>query len=1344
MKRRDQFVLDGEGFEEPGTIACARPNLAGGERLRDPWRWVAALVGSLLLASQPHAQSDSATLAFEAEPGVLSYSTHWEKGESESALAAFHFWANRFIAASNAANRPQMLAEGVELAGPRRAAFAKLLQSDPARALAETVPASVREQLPAEVLQELETRVSGVGDYSVLMADPYRGGPTVETLRRVVRLNGRAYRARVYGRRLGQTTKHGIPLHGVALDGVLALHEAALRQLEPDESPGFADKVTDLRPALEQTQGSSSTSLAETGGKLYRFSSVEQIQRAEARLETAEAGIGPNPAGQVESDLKASAASSRPSGTVTPRAAASSWTTGNKNVLIIRVDFSDLPGDPHDRDGLNVYTAAYCQNVADTQISPYYQQSSYGLTTLSNTVTAQLYRMPQPGAYYATNNANDELHLDAETAAAADYTISNFDRVIVLFSALDNLNSTEMNYGGLSTVGGENVWANGEFDFRIVAHELGHTYGLFHANLWLVNDGNPISPWGVNQEYGDEFDTMGANFGNDRRTDFNPWFKNLLGWIPDSQVQTITNSGTYRINRFDDSPGTGTLALKFPKDRGTNYWVALRRNFTDNPSLEHGAYVIWGYDFNRQSDLLDLTTPGLGEQDAALAVGASFTDPDAQITISPVAEGGVAPNEYLDVQIMLPPVFTLQSVDHTVMMGKTSFFSVGAAGDPSPGYQWQGLASGGTFWIDLTDNATYGGSATPTLRIDPVTVAMDGDEFRCVLSNSYATVFGSPATLSVNLFSLTGSGDQTVKDGQVATFSVVAQFQPEPTFQWQRLASGSTTWLNLTDNGNYTATGTSTLQVTAPVWNMNGDQFRCTVCTAYGCLTSSPAMLRLTDDVPLMVTTLSAQGNDGNVTRFMYPAAVAVDGAGAVYVAVAANHTIQAITRDGVVGTLAGQSGIAGDKDGVGGEARFNSPSGLAVDSGGNVYVADTLNSAIRKITPGGRVTTLAGRLGVEGSKDGLSTNSNFNRPGGLALDSTGNIYVADTFNETIRKISPAGMVSTLAGSAGLRGGADAGGSEARFNWPGGVAVDGNSNVYVADSYNNTIRKITPDGAVVTLAGRGSTNSGGADGIGTNASFSHPLGVAVDGAGNVYVADTLNSTIRKISPAATVSTIAGAVQHNGNADGTNAFFNQPAGLVVDNAGNIFIADTGNATIRQGIPFGGQPVITSQPRTPYVSPGIITVSFSVGAVGNGRLAYQWQKDGINLRGATNEDLLLSGVSHLVAGAYSVTVSNALGRALSQSALLRLPAPQQLTAPVRLGQGLVQLSFRDESGSVAALNYAQTYFTVQASTNLVEWQTLTGQFASSNGLLFFTQSGPTMYPPPSQRFYRIRGE
>lgn len=421
----------------------------------------------------------------------------------------------------------------------------------------------------------------------------------------------------------------------------------------------------------------------------------------------------------------------------------------------------------------------------------------------------------------------------------------------------------------------------------------------------------------------------------------------------------------------------------------------------------------------------------------------------------------------------------------------------------------------------------------------------------------------------------------------------------------------------------------------------------------------------------------SADGT-GAVARFRGPESVAVDGAGNVYVADTDNHTIRKVTPAGTVSTLAGTASMPGSADGTGAAARFDSPSGVEVDSSGNVYVADTSNHTIRKVTPTGAVSTLAGTARTYGSADGTGAAARFDSPKGVAVDSAGNVYVTNSFNiskfairkitpagivttltgvlesspygyggmtvdsagtlyvtsndtvlvvapaggvstlasgsvdgtgaaarflgpagvaadsvgniyiadggTTIRKITLAGAVTTLAGAAGYYGSADGTGVLARFSGTSGVAIDSAGNIYVADT-SNVIRKVTSAGVVSTLAGTAGM-SGRADGIGAAARFYQPEGVAVDSAGDVYVADTRNCTLRKITPAGVVSTLAGTGGMCGSADGTGAAarFDQPGGIAVDNAGNVYVADTSNQTIRKVTPMGVVSTLAETART----------------------------------------------------------------------------------------------------------------------------------------------------------------
>jgi streptogramin lyase len=323
-------------------------------------------------------------------------------------------------------------------------------------------------------------------------------------------------------------------------------------------------------------------------------------------------------------------------------------------------------------------------------------------------------------------------------------------------------------------------------------------------------------------------------------------------------------------------------------------------------------------------------------------------------------------------------------------------------------------------------------------------------------------------------------------------------------------------------------------------------------------------------DGSYVVSTLAGSGSwgstDGTGTSasFSFLSGVAVDASGNVYVADSDNQKIRKITPSGVVSTLAG-SGSSGSTDGTGTSASFRYPSGVALDASGNVYVADYYNHKIRKITPSGVVSTFAGS-GSRGSTDGTGTSARFYYPSGVALDASGNVYVADSDNNKIRKITPSGVVSTLAGS-GSTGSTDGTGTSASFYFPRGVALDASGNVYVADSNNHKIRKITPSGVASTLAGSGS--QGSTDGTGTSASFNYPSGVAVDANGNVYVADWHNQKIRKITPSGVVSTLAGSGS-SGSTDGTgtSASFYYPHGVAVDAIGDVYVADSYNHKIRK--------------------------------------------------------------------------------------------------------------------------------------------------------------------------------
>lgn len=293
--------------------------------------------------------------------------------------------------------------------------------------------------------------------------------------------------------------------------------------------------------------------------------------------------------------------------------------------------------------------------------------------------------------------------------------------------------------------------------------------------------------------------------------------------------------------------------------------------------------------------------------------------------------------------------------------------------------------------------------------------------------------------------------------------------------------------------------------------------------------------------------------------QFNRPDGIAMDSHGNVYIGDTRNHKIRKITPNGQVSVFAGST--EGNTDGTGINAQFSHPSGITIDSQDNLYVVDSGNNNIRKISPSGIVSTFAGS--TEGDTDGMGTDAKFNEPIGITMDEQGILYVADSGNNKIRKISPSGIVSTFAGS--IQGDADGTGTSAQFSTPIGIIIDSHGTVYVGDTFNNKIRKITPNGQVSTVAGN---IQGDADGTGTNAQFNFPIGITIDNQDNLYVADSENNKIRKINPNGIVTTLAGSTQGDADGTGLNAQFNSPSVIVLDNQNNFYIADYFNHKIRK--------------------------------------------------------------------------------------------------------------------------------------------------------------------------------
>jgi sugar lactone lactonase YvrE len=329
----------------------------------------------------------------------------------------------------------------------------------------------------------------------------------------------------------------------------------------------------------------------------------------------------------------------------------------------------------------------------------------------------------------------------------------------------------------------------------------------------------------------------------------------------------------------------------------------------------------------------------------------------------------------------------------------------------------------------------------------------------------------------------------------------------------------------------------------------------------------------------------SADGLAAQAT-FAYVAAVAVDPVGNVYVADRDNFTIRRISTTGFVTTVAGAAGLSGAADGVGTAARFAGPAGIAMDPTGAIYVADAgdfraFNNTIRRIGIDGAVSTIAGKVGVNTAVDGVGAAASFGDPRGITVDSVGNVFVADRAVNTIRKVTPIGEVTTIAGSLPATGAVDGVGPAARFTNPQNVAVDGSGTIYVADAGNNLIRKITPAGVTATLAGKAGVG-GTADGTLASATFDSPSGIALGPGGSIYVADSGSHRIRRISSDGTVATLAGANWPTPVVGGfpLPIVGSVPVAIAVDGSGNVYVADSGMNMIRKVSPSGSDSVLTT--------------------------------------------------------------------------------------------------------------------------------------------------------------------
>ncbi len=583
---------------------------------------------------EPKLAARSGAAKIELEDGrvhSLRQDLRWRQPVAEEEFADFRTWTNDYAAGRSGVE------EGVKLARERRAALLDLIEKDPKRALELAVPESVRRALPAAVQAELEQRVNGRGDMLVAAATALPGRELeVPAMQRTVTMDGREFDTYTYGRRASAMSRQSLAIHGIALDGRLAMSEWPARVLEPVEAAEARAKLA--APPLCPVSGAA---LDANGDEVVLDWSLERAQwycqagHAMQELEAAAAREAALPPGVAAAGI---------GGGADLPVAQSGYTEGTKKMLIIRVDFPDKAGQ--------VVSDATLTTLINN-FSTHWPVMSYGKLNWSRAGEGSAFtptlRLPNNHASYTGFGTM----LNAARAAAED---AGFDYRDYQFEVVVTGDKPDVSFGGVAFVGGRGAWlANGSWNLGVGSHEVGHNFGLNHSGFWDTTDGTPNGA-GDNVEYGNPFDHMG---GASSSTDahFGARQKNYLDWIPDADVKKVTTNGTfsYRISAMDKQAATGARAIAVDRSgTGQDYWIEYRSEYSSNNWMNNGVVINFG-DVgisNGKPSLLDFTPSTGSKDDCPLLIGRTFSDTAAKIHMTPTGRGtGTDGVPYMDVTV---------------------------------------------------------------------------------------------------------------------------------------------------------------------------------------------------------------------------------------------------------------------------------------------------------------------------------------------------------------------------------------------------------------------------------------------------------------------------------------------------------------------------------------------------------------------------------------------------------------------------------------------------------------------------------------------------------------------
>jgi hypothetical protein len=1207
----------------------------------------------------------------------LTPDIRWDQPVREESFARFHDWAEQYVRESSPTAKAGLEREGIELAQKRRQELAGLIQTDPERALELAVPVRIRQAFPAELTDLMEERVSGRGRLAVLAALPEPGKEKeVIPVFRTATVGRKEYKAFVYGRRLGEPTRNNIPLNGIAVDDLLAVNEHPVRILEPEEAAEAKARVAGPICAVSGLPATviNQEVVAEVGGQPVFLCRASHVLELDNRLTAAESG-GPGT-----------------SGADTGQVEASPWTEGQKNLIFIRVDFSDLSGVPFsDSTGASMWTT----------MNNFYTEMSYGRTGFTpiggGTDITPTFRMPQPAAYYGTNDFYNQLRTDARNAAAAaGYVLTNYQFDLTCFGSVPG-----WSWSGLAYVGAAGAWIRNSFGGGVSSHEVGHNYGLNHANFWDTSGASIIGP-GTSVEYGDIYDTMGnAGAGIYH---FNARNKAYLNWLTTNDWVNVTSNGTYRIACHDDANSTGWRALRVVKNSGTNYWVELRQKFTSNKWLMSGAGLRRAQNGNERSQLLDTTPSSVdGKNDSAIVIGRTFADPDSAIYITALGLGNTTPQS-LDVAVNLgpfpantAPTVTVSASATNAAQNATLNFTAAASdaeGDPLA-YYWD---FGDDSFGANSPTASHSWSGTGEYLVQCVVTDMKGGEAR----DSVIIDIGSPTTYRIS--------------GQVATTN--APLEGVRVYV-------STTRMTYTDSdGAYTLVGlpagTYTVAASLYEYAFANSGFSNPVSVGPNATNINFLATALGSNTPPTITTqpLSQTVNPGATASFSVVATGTLPlgyqwrfNGGNIAGATSSSYTKSNVqVADGGNYSVV-VSNIAGTVTSATAVLTVNTPPSITAQPQSQTVIAG--NNATFTVTASG-IAPLYYQWRSSGTNIPGATGSSYTRA---------NVQLADAGSYLVVVTNSVGSVTSAPASLtvnfGLVATAAYGGIISKSpdqpnyppnsivtltaspvtvfpftGWSGDASGTNNpltvlmtSNKTIVANFTSPVADIILDNPAATFTGSWSLAGAASDEYGPNynvigtvnhgtlatATFAPSIGTA--GRYNVYLwFPTISSGFNAAQ--FIISDVDGAVTNSvDESTGSGgwkllamdtAFGQGAAGFVrLNNGGSPnknVVADAVRWVYSEN--QLAPPVIVVAPQDQSVVAGQ-AAAFSVVASGTTPLSYQWRLDGSALSGATTSSLTISNTQPADAGSYTVVVTNEVGSITSAVALLTIIVPPGIT-------------------------------------------------------------------------------